>query len=101
MKLGFDRFYVAGQSPKALVANDSNTVIDVQIWSSHLDESGTDETTITYVSFEKEQCTISKGTPLPEGGTILRLRMSPGQVLYGVSDDIGRGGIFIEPALER
>lgn len=86
------RFYVHGTSPKILVTNTEDSLLHVQLWQTHDNEDGTAENTNVYFSFDKETCTLSKGTPLPEGGTIIRFILPPGQSIYGVSDDQGRGG---------
>ena len=93
------RFYVHGSSPRPIVSNTEDYVMHVQLWQIHRDESGEVETTNVYVSFDKSECSLDRGLPLPEGGTIIRFLLPPGQSLYACSDDQGRGGYIMQKAV--
>lgn len=93
------RFYVHGTSPKVIVTNSTSAPIQVQLWQVTVNEEATDDNTTVYISFDYDSCTLDKGTPLPEGGTVLRFILPPGQSVYGVSDDQGRGGWMTQPVV--
>ena len=92
MSTEFGRFHIEGQSPTVIVTNTTETDLVLRIWQSPIETEVDHNLATVFVQLDKQRCTLHGGTPLPGGGTVLNLVIPSGETLYGVCDDIGKGG---------
>jgi hypothetical protein len=89
----FDRFYCSGTSPQVIFKAPKKAM--VKVWAMKEMPDGKTTTTI-YVQSSAANCTLDRGTPLPDSGQPLEIVMKPNEPLFAVTDDLGIGGIYWE-----